>query len=62
MLGLEVVPALNFKDIDPTMLELVNTTITDKPIELEMDQSKRNYLHPKENTLGADMGVGLFKK
>jgi hypothetical protein len=27
-----------------------------------MNQSKRNYLHPKVNTLGADMGVGLFKE
>jgi hypothetical protein len=55
-------PALNFSDIDPAILQMVNTEITKLNVELEMDQSKRNYLHPKVNTLGADMGVGLFKE
>lgn len=55
-------PALNFRDIEPTMLELINTTITDIPIEIEMDQSKRNYLHPVEGSEAAKMGVGLFSK
>ena len=55
-------PALNFRDIDSSVLQLINTEQTSNQIELEWDQSKRNYLHPKENTLGADMGVGLFKK
>ena len=55
-------PALNFRDIEPTMLELINTTISDKPIELEMDQSKRNYLHPIEGSPAAAINAGLFKK
>ncbi len=53
-------PALNFRDIDPTMLELINTTVSDKPIELEMDQSKRNYLHPIEGSEADKIGAGLF--
>jgi len=55
-------PALNFRDIDPTMLELINTTVSDKPIELEMDQSKRTYLHPIEGSPAAEIKAGLFKK
>jgi hypothetical protein len=44
------------------MLELINTTITDKPIEIEMDQSKRNYLHPVAGSEAAQKKAGLFKK
>jgi len=55
-------PALNFKDVDPTILELINTTVTDKPVELEMDQSKRNYLHPIASSPAAEIRAGLFKK
>lgn len=31
-------------------------------VELEEDQTKRNYLHLKPGTLGADLGAGLFMK
>lgn len=55
-------PALNFKDIDPSIIKLVNTSITKQSVELELDQSKKNYLHPKDGTLGADKNVGLFIK
>ena len=55
-------PALNFRDIEPSMLNLVDTEITDTPIELEYDQSKKNYLHPIEGSNAAKMGVGLFMK
>ena len=54
-------PALNFRDNDPSFLELVETRRTDQPIELEMDESKRNYLHP----IAAEaikIGAGLFMK
>jgi hypothetical protein len=53
-------PALNFRDSDPSFLELVGTRQTDDPLELEMDQSKRNYLHPKEGTEAAKIGAGLL--
>lgn len=55
-------PALNFKDIEPSILELIHSTITDKPIEIEMDQSKRNYLHPVAGSEAEKIGAGLFKK
>lgn len=55
-------PALNFKDIDASILELINTPITDKPIEIEKDQSKKNYLHPIEGSPESKIGAGLFKK
>ena len=52
---------MKFKDIEPSMLELINTSIADKKVEIEMDQSKRNYLHPVEGSEAAKMGAGLFK-
>lgn len=55
-------PALNFRDVEPVMLELINTEITETPIELEFDQTKKNYLHPIEGSEAAKMGVGFFKK
>ncbi len=53
-------PALNFRDTDPSFLELIGTKKSDEPLELQMDQSKRNYLHPKEGTEAAKIGTGLF--
>jgi hypothetical protein len=31
-------------------------------VEIEEDQTKRNYLHLKPGTLGANLGAGLFIK
>jgi hypothetical protein len=55
-------PALNFRDNDPSLLNLIDTKITDQPVQLELDQIKRNYLHVLEGTLGGDLGAGLFMK
>jgi hypothetical protein len=55
-------PALNFRDNDPSFLNLMDTKITDQPVQLELDQTKRNYLHVREGTLGGDLGAGLFTK
>lgn len=54
-------PALNFRDIDPSVLNLVNSKISDFPVQLELDQSKKNFLHPAEGTEAAAIGAGLFK-
>src|SRR5262249_54822918 len=37
---------LGFKDIDASFLELENTKVTDEVVEVEMDETKKNYLHP----------------
>jgi hypothetical protein len=55
-------PALNFRDSDPSLLNLIITKITDQPVQLELDQTKRNYLHVQEGTSGSDIGAGLFTK
>ena len=55
-------PQLNFKDIDPILLKFNNTKITEQRIELDYNQESKNFLHPIKGTLGADIGVGLFKK
>ena len=54
-------PALNFRDNDPSFLELIDTKRIDQPIELEMDESKKNYLHPAGGD-AARIGAGLFMK
>jgi hypothetical protein len=55
-------PALNFRDNDPSIPELVDTKRIDQPIELEMDESKKNYLHPIAGSEAAKVGAGLFLK
>ncbi len=55
-------PALNFKAVEPTALELIGTKLSEKPIELDFDQSKRNYLHPVAGSEAANIGAGLFKR
>jgi hypothetical protein len=59
--GLGAGPALNFRDNDPSFLELIDTKITDQPIVLEFDQTKRNYLHAVAGSEAAKIGAGLFQ-
>lgn len=54
--------SLGFKDIDDSFLELVNTKVSEKAVEVEMDESKKNYLHPIAGSDAAKIGVGLFTK
>ena len=54
-------PALNFRDNDPSFLELIDTVRTDQPIQVEMEQSKKNYLHAVEGTDAAKYKAGLFR-
>ena len=51
---------LGFKDIDASFIELVNTRVSSEPLTLEMDESKRGYLHPWPGTEAARIGAGLF--
>jgi hypothetical protein len=53
---------LGFRNIEPDFLEMINTTVTDEPLLLNMDQFSRRYLHPLPGTLGAATGAGLFMK
>jgi len=48
--------------IRTSFLELVDITRIDQPIELEMDESKKNYLHPIAGSDAAKVGAGLFTK
>ena len=49
---------------DPKKLRLGKDVIIKKEgkVQLEDDQTSRNYLHLKPGTLGADLGAGLFIK
>jgi hypothetical protein len=54
-------PQLNFKDIDPILLKFNNTKITDQVVELDYDQSSKNFLHPVAGSEASKIGAGLFK-
>jgi hypothetical protein len=54
-------PQLNFKDIDPILLKFNNTKITEQPVELDYDQTSKNFLHPIRGSEAAKIGAGLFK-
>jgi hypothetical protein len=54
-------PALNFRDNDPGFLELIDTVRTDQPIAIELDQAKKNYLHPVDGSDAAKYRAGLFR-
>jgi hypothetical protein len=51
---------LGFKDIDSSFLELINTQVSDQPVAVELDETKKNYLHPVAGSEAAKIGVGLF--
>lgn len=53
---------LEYKDIDPSFLELTGTKRSEQPVTLERDQTKRNYLHPVAGSDAARIGAGLFTK
>lgn len=53
---------LGFKDIDASFLELERTKVTADAVEVEMQESKKNYLHPVAGSNAAKIGAGLFTK
>jgi len=48
--------------IDPNFMDMVGSTVTNQPVPIEMDQRKRNYLHPVAGSAAAKVGAGLFAK
>lgn len=53
---------LEYSDLDPSFLTLVNTPVVDRPVELERDSTKLEYLHPVAGSLAAKVGAGLFTR
>jgi hypothetical protein len=53
---------LEFKDIDASFIEMVNSKVTAEALVLELDETKRGYLHPLPGTEAARIGAGLFTK
>ena len=51
---------LEFTDIDSNFLEMINTDETDQPVEVELDETKRRYLHPLPGSDAARIPVGIF--
>jgi len=54
-------PQLNFKDIEPILLKFNHTEITEQPVELDYDQTSRNFLHAVVGSEASKIGAGLFK-
>jgi hypothetical protein len=56
-------PPVNFKPLESSVLALpASSNVTQKPVQIELDQTKRNCLHVAEGTPGSDLGAGLFTK
>jgi hypothetical protein len=53
---------LGYVAIEPSFLEMVGSTVTNQAVPIEMDQRKRNYLHPVAGSDAAKVGAGLFAK
>ncbi len=56
-------PTVNFKPLEASVLELLSSSkVIAKPVEIELDQSKRDYLHIVAGTQGSEIQAGLFVK
>lgn len=54
-------PPVNFKPLEPSVLALPpSSKVTAPPVEIELDQSKRNHLHIVAGTPGSELAAGLF--
>jgi hypothetical protein len=47
-----------FKDIDSLFLELINTKVSEQAVAVELDETKKNFLCPEEDTEAARTGWG----
>jgi hypothetical protein len=54
--------SLGYVEIEANFMDLVGTKVTNQPVAIEMDQAKRNYLHPVAGSDAAKVGAGLFAK
>lgn len=53
---------LEYQDIDPSVLELIRTSVIEQPSAVERDSTKKGYLHPLPGSAAARLGAGLFSK
>jgi hypothetical protein len=54
-------PAVNFKPVEASALALPGSSrVTERPVQIQMDQARRDYLHVIAGTEGADIGAGLL--
>ena len=53
---------IEFADIDSSFLELSGTRVVEPALVVEMDSTRRNYLHPAAGSDAAKIGAGLFMK
>jgi hypothetical protein len=54
--------SLGYVEIDSNFMDMVGTKVTGQPVAIELDQAKRNYLHPVAGSDAAKIGAGVFAK
>ena len=54
--------SLGFKDIDSAFLDLVGTKVSEEAVVVEMDEARKDYLHPVAGSQASKIGAGLFLK
>jgi hypothetical protein len=52
--------SLGYVDTDSNFMDMVGTKVSNQPVLIERNQTKRNYLHPIAGSDAAKMGAGLF--
>ncbi len=56
-------PPVNFKPLEASVLDLPpSSKVEDKQVEIELNQSKRDYLHVVAGTRGSEIPAGLFTR
>lgn len=56
-------PAVNFKPLEASVLALPpSSKVVAKPVDIELDQARRDYLHVVAGTPGSELAAGLFTK
>jgi hypothetical protein len=54
-------PAVNFRPLPPSTIALpASSQVSNEPVEIELDQTKRNYMHVVSGAPGSEIGAGLF--
>jgi hypothetical protein len=54
---------VNFRPLEASVLELPATSkVLEQPVVLEMDQSRRDYLHLTAGKPGSEIRAGLLSK
>ena len=52
--------SLGYVDTDSNFMDMIGTIVSNQPVLIERNQTKRNYLHPIAGSEAAKIGARLF--